>query len=97
MLDQKQFCDIEKRKNWLLFVKGQDRIETFQVNDSLYELLIRCKDNVKKSGDDILKKVIHLYTDDEQTGKQIEAEMLLAIEQLAQAGILKVAGKAVES
>lgn len=90
LLGQKQFCDIERRDNWLLFTKGQDGIEIFEVNDSLYELLIRCKDNVTKKGGEILNGVIDLYTDDGPVGKQIESDMLLAIEQLAQAGILKV-------
>lgn len=75
---------------YLLSIKQQNGIETFEVNDSLYELLRRCEDNTTKKGDEIVKEVVSLYTDDEHVGDRIESEMLVAIEQLAQAGVLKV-------
>jgi len=90
LLEQRQFCNIDQRLNWLMFVKGQDSVEIFEANDSLYELLSRCKGNTQQTAKEMLKEVVSLYTDDEQIGEQIEAEMLLAIEQLARAGILQM-------
>ncbi|QNU67071.1 radical SAM protein [Ruminiclostridium herbifermentans] len=91
LIQNKEFIEFDERDNWLLFLNENDKISTYEITESLFEVIVRIQNNNTKTVKDIVSEVVLLYTEDADMALQIETELVYAIQQLGQKGLFCLA------